>query len=268
MPTIVWLGIGAGVWLGSVMATCVLLTAAKRADECERAWPGVLGGLVAGGLPAENAAGARAPRRSAIVIGGREPRSAAALGADPVGAEAPRPRGAGRPRAQGAGAASAGDYALHVRGEAVGRLQWRSGPQGAVGWYLWRRRRGWSGLGGDEGLQTSFAIAASPARWPQTAELAALVSTSLALDAAADLLGGPLAPPPRPLRAEDYELHVSGLKPALVPIVFPEAIVTRRGDIGVLSGHFDDAALARVTRRIAILGGRALALFAVGRADA
>src|SRR3954452_6779464 len=103
------------------MATCVLLTAAKRAEEREQAWPGVLGGLVVGGLPAEDAAGSRAPRRSAIVIGGRELRSAAALGAGPVGAGDRRPTGAGRPRAQGAGAASAGGYVLHVRGEAVGR---------------------------------------------------------------------------------------------------------------------------------------------------
>src|SRR3954469_7527363 len=100
MPTIVWLGIGAGGWLGSVMATCVLLTAAKRAEERERAWPGVLGGLVAGGLAAEDAAGSRAPRRSAVVVGGCEPRSAAALGAGPVGARDRRPRGGGRPRAQ------------------------------------------------------------------------------------------------------------------------------------------------------------------------
>src|SRR3954452_11844511 len=228
MPTIVWLGIGAGGWLGSVMATCVLLTAAKRAEECQQAWPGVLGELVAGGLPGEDAAGSRAPRRSAIVIGGREPRSAAALGAGPVGAGDPRPSGAGRPRAPDAGAASAGDYALHVRGDAVGRLQWRSGPHGAVGWYLWRRRRGWSRLGGDEALRTSFASAAPPARWQQRAELAALVSTALALDAPAHLLAGPLAPPPRPLRADDYELHVSALRSTLCGTADRASRVVRR----------------------------------------
>jgi hypothetical protein len=58
-----------------------------------------------------------------------------------------------------------------------------------------------------------------------------------------------------------YEVHVCGLPPDIVPIAFPEAIVTRTGDVSVVAGAFDLNALGR---RVALLGGSVLAVF---RAD-
>lgn len=93
------------------------------------------------------------------------------------------------------------------------------------------------------------------------ADLAASLSTALALDAAANLLRGPPATPPRPLRRAGYEVHAAGLAFDVVPIAFPEAITTRAGDTSVLAGHFDDRGLTVLTRRITVLGGHLLAIF-------
>jgi hypothetical protein len=60
---------------------------------------------------------------------------------------------------------------------------------------------------------------------------------------------------------QDYEVHVCGLQPDIVPIAFPESIVVRTGDVWVLVGAFE---LRSLSRRIAALGGSVLAVF---RAD-
>ncbi len=57
---------------------------------------------------------------------------------------------------------------------------------------------------------------------------------------------------------QQYEVHVSGLAPDIVPLAFPDSIVVCSGDISVLVGTFDLNVLAR---RIARLGGRTLAVF-------
>jgi hypothetical protein len=122
-------------------------------------------------------------------------------------------------------------YRLYADGCVVSYLQWRNGS----GWYLWQRGSNWR----------LVASEPEPAR---------------ALDTAAGVLLGP--PERGPDRGEaHYELHVCGLAPDVVPIAFPETITVRTGDVSVLAGEFDDAALSRVTRRITILGGELLALF-------
>jgi hypothetical protein len=57
---------------------------------------------------------------------------------------------------------------------------------------------------------------------------------------------------------QHYEVHVSGLAPYIVPLAFPDSIVLRRGDVSVAVGAFD---LEVLSRRIARLGGRVLAVF-------
>jgi hypothetical protein len=55
-----------------------------------------------------------------------------------------------------------------------------------------------------------------------------------------------------------YEVHVSGLAPYIVPIAFPDSIVVRTGDVAVVVGAFD---LDELGHRIGLLGGRVLAVF-------
>jgi len=152
-------------------------------------------------------------------------------------------------------------YALHLRGEMVARLRWHTGPGRPAGWYLWQRCGGWRRLTVDAGLDAGLGHAARCPAWQQAADLAASLSTALALDAAANLLQGPPATPPRPLPRGSYEVHAAGLAFDVVPIAFPEAITTRAGDTSMLAGHFDDRGLSVLTRRIAILGGHVLAIF-------
>ena len=57
---------------------------------------------------------------------------------------------------------------------------------------------------------------------------------------------------------EQYEVHVSGLPPYIVPIAFPETIVVRTGDVTVVLGAFD---LEELAHRVDLLGGRVLAVF-------
>src|SRR4051794_38263811 len=71
--------------------------------------------------------------------------------------------------------------------------------------------------------------------------------------------------PPRAVAAAEpgrYELHVSGLDPAMLACAFPEAAGVSTGDVSVLAGAFDARSLAALIRRVNLLGGRALALFA------
>jgi hypothetical protein len=58
-----------------------------------------------------------------------------------------------------------------------------------------------------------------------------------------------------------YEVHVSGLEPYIVPIAFPDSIVVRTGDVVVVVGTFD---LDELGHRVDLLGGAVLAVF---RAD-
>jgi hypothetical protein len=85
--------------------------------------------------------------------------------------------------------------------------------------------------------------------------MAAILTGALALDEAARLLLPPADVPSSPGRGRGYQLHVTGLPAAIVPLVFPEAIVATAGDTAVLLGHFDDVGLNRITRRISLLGG-------------
>src|SRR4051812_24943593 len=119
MPTIVWLIAGAGVWLAAVGATCALLTMTKGAPR--RGGPPDVAGLVE-------------PRSGAIVIDLREPRLARPTSAiAPAGPDRRRLR---RPpgSVDGDQSSSPNTYALHVRGDIVARLRWRTGRCRPAGW--------------------------------------------------------------------------------------------------------------------------------------
>src|SRR4051812_30638473 len=152
---------------------------------------------------------------------------------------------------------------LQRGGRVVARLQWRSRPRDAVGWYLQRRGRPARRLDIDAGIDALARDSLSdPGSWDARADAVAWLSTALALDAADRALrGGLAAPPSRPLEPGRYELHVSGLDPAMLACAFPEAAGVSAGDVSVLAGAFDARSLAALIRRVNLLGGRVLALF-------
>jgi hypothetical protein len=142
-------------------------------------------------------------------------------------------------------------YELHVGSRATARLEWRDRPGGAAGWYL------------DHFAGTSRRLIVDPALDTPAVggdDWAPILSTALALDEAARILTGAPARPARPVPTGAYEVHVAGLPAATLPLTFPEATVVAAADTGILIGHFDDAGLTAIVRRIGLLGGRLLAL--------
>src|SRR3954447_17420774 len=154
-------------------------------------------------------------------------------------------------------------FDLQRGGRVVARLQWRSHPRDAVGWYLQRRGRLARRLEIDAGIDALARDSVSdPASWQARADAVAWLSTALALDAADRALrGGLSAPPARPLEPGRYELHVRGLDAVMLACAFPDAAGVSTGDVSVLAGAFDARSLAAVIRRVNLLGGRVLALF-------
>src|SRR4051812_44908798 len=89
---------------------------------------------------------------------------------------------------------------LQRGGWVVARLQWRSHPRDAVGWYLQRRGRPARRLEIDAAIEALARDTVSdPGSWAERADAVAWLSTALALDAADRALrGGLSAPPSRP----------------------------------------------------------------------
>src|SRR4051794_3364457 len=158
MPTILWLIAGAGVWLAAVGATCALLSMSTAGPR--RGGPPDVAGLVE-------------PRIGTIVIDLREPRLAGWTSAiAPVGRD---PRRLRRPPAsvELEHSRSRNTYALHVRGDRVARLRWRSAPCRPAGWYLSQQRGGWQRLAIDAELDADLGRAARRPASEQAADLAA-----------------------------------------------------------------------------------------------
>ena len=257
---IVWLLSAAAVWLAAVVAVCLLLTAVKRADAQLDSARALRMDPASGGLPVNDASGVLGPRIGAIAAGEREPRLAAEPIAVAAGRQADPPlwpplrRDVDRSSPPQA-------YALYVHEEPVAQLHWGVGPGRPAGWYLWQRGGGWQRLAVDPELDAGFDGARPDHGSRETGELAATVSVALALDAAANLLNGRPTPAARPLRGGLYEIHACGLAADVVPLAFPETVIGRGADVSVLAGHFDDVGLTVLVRRVAILGGRVLAIF-------
>jgi hypothetical protein len=152
---------------------------------------------------------------------------------------------------------------LHRGGRAIARLEWRAGPRRPPGWYLRRAGRPARRLAVDAALEARVDDARCDQQsWHERAELAAILSTPLALDAADRALRGGLPPAPsRPLEPGVYELHVIGLDAVTLAICCPSLSVSAAGDTSVLGGVLDDDAMRTVMRRVNLLGARVLAIF-------
>src|SRR3954453_11950875 len=118
---------------------------------------------------------------------------------------------------------------LQRGGRVVARLQWRSHPRDAVGWYLQRRGRPARHLEIDAGIDALARDTRSDHHgWQQRADAIAWLSTALALDAADRALrGGLAAPPARPLEPGRYELTSPAWIPRCSPARFPRRRASR-----------------------------------------
>jgi hypothetical protein len=169
---------------------------------------------------------------------------------------ADEPHGAPRPH----------HYELHDHDQAIGRLEWRRHPRREAGWYLVGPSDAAQRLDVDPAIDELAADEHSDAHdWELSAELAAILSTALALDAAERTLHPRTETRRGRFRrlstARRYEIYVAGLDPALLARAVPELPLTAVSDASVLEGRLLPDGFATVVRRIELLGGRIVAVF-------
>jgi hypothetical protein len=157
-------------------------------------------------------------------------------------------------------------YDLHDQDRAVGRLEWRLHPRREAGWYLVCAPDAPQRLEVDPAIDELAADEHSGEHdWELSAELAAILSTALALDAAERALHPRIGVDRGRFRrlstARRYEIYVTGLDPTLLAHAVPELPLTAVSDASVLEGELLPDAFATVIRRIELLGGRIVAVF-------
>jgi hypothetical protein len=167
-----------------------------------------------------------------------------------------QPRGEARPHA----------YDLYEEGEQVATLHWVARPRRAVGWYMTRLGEAPQRLFVDSAIEElARDERSSPHDWELHAELAAILSTALALDAA----GRSLHPERerhtrrfgRPLAAGRYEIHVADVDTSILARAVPELHLHAVSNVAVLAGELLDGGLENAIQRVTLVGGRVVAVF-------
>jgi hypothetical protein len=157
-------------------------------------------------------------------------------------------------------------YELYDEGEQVATLHWLARPRRAVGWYLTRTREAPARLFVDAAIEElARDERSSPHDWELHAELAAILSTALALDAA----GRSLHPERerrtrrfgRGLAAGRYEIHVADVDTAVLARAVPELHLHAVSNVAVLAGELLDGGLEIAIQRVTLVGGRVVAVF-------
>jgi hypothetical protein len=155
-------------------------------------------------------------------------------------------------------------YELFEDSRPVGRLEWRSRPRADAGWYVTLPPRPPDRLSVDPAIdQLARDIKSSESDWELSAELSAILSTAMAIDAA-DRLLHPRAELPRRrfnrLSSGPYEIHVTDIEPTVLAHAVPELPLNAASDVRILAGELHDDALTMALRRIPLLGGRVVAV--------
>ena len=155
-------------------------------------------------------------------------------------------------------------YELFEDGRPIGRLEWRSRPRSDAGWYVTRPPRPPDRLNVDPAIeQLARDIKSSHHDWELSAELSAILSTAMALDSADRLLHPRVEFPRRRfnrLSSGPCEIHVTGIDPTVLAHAVPELPLTTASDVRILTGELHEDALTFALRRIALLGGRVVAV--------
>jgi hypothetical protein len=156
-------------------------------------------------------------------------------------------------------------YELYEDGRRIGRLEWRSRPRAAAGWYVTLPPGPPDRLAVDPAIdQLARDRTASDHDWELNAELSAILSTAMAVDATDRLLHPRTESPRRRfnrLSSGPYEIHVTDIDPTVLAHAVPELPLTAVSDVRILEGDLHEEALASALRRIALLGGRVVAVF-------
>ena len=165
----------------------------------------------------------------------------------------------GRPRQEHA-------YEIYDDGRRVGRLAWRQRPRTVAGWYLTLDPGAPQRLQVDAAIDELARDKRSSARdWELHAELAAILSTALALDAAERHLHPDRELPRGRFRRRPtfggYEIHVTDVDPAILARAVPELHLESVADVAILAGELAGIGLETALRRVALLGGRVVAVF-------
>jgi hypothetical protein len=157
-------------------------------------------------------------------------------------------------------------YDVYEDGLAVGRLEWRQRPRTAAGWYLTLGPRPAERLDVDPAIgELARDTRSADHDWELHAELAAILSTALALDAAERFLH-----PERELSRGrfqrrpvfgSYEIHVTDIDPAILARTVPELHMDSVSNVVILAGEVAGVGLEIALRRVVLLGGRVVAVF-------
>jgi hypothetical protein len=173
-----------------------------------------------------------------------------------------QPRGEARPHA----------YDLYDDGSQIGTLHWRARPRRAAGWYLTRSGGAPERLFVDTAIDELARDERSTAHdWDLHAELAAILSTALALDAAGRAIHPERAQGTRRFRrglaAGRYEIHVTDVEPAILARIAPELHLDSVSNVTILAGQLLEGGLEVAIQRIGLVGGRIVAVFRSDEVD-
>ena len=151
----------------------------------------------------------------------------------------------------------------------MGRLEWWLRPRRDVGWYLMLEGAPVRRLEVDPAVADLARDTASADHdWYLYAELSAILSTTLALDAAEAVLHPRRETERRRFRsrldAGHYEIHAADIEPVLLAHTVPELHLSSVSNVNVLEGNLSAPALQAALRRITLLGGRIVAIFHSG----
>jgi hypothetical protein len=157
-------------------------------------------------------------------------------------------------------------YGLFEDGSQIGQLEWRQRPRTALGWYLAPGSAPAQRLFVDSAIDELARDTRSPEHdWDLHAELAAILSTALALDAAGRALYPSRMRPTRrfrrPISAGRYEIHVTDADPAVLARAVPELHLDAISNVAVLAGELVSGGLEIALQRVTLLGGRVVAVF-------
>ena len=149
-------------------------------------------------------------------------------------------------------------YPLFADGREIGRLVWRARPRQSAGWFLLPDDGTPERLSVDAAIDDLASQGGDEHAWALHAEVAAILSTALALDTAERTIHR------RPERRRQrfrrlerthYEIYVKGIGPAVLARAVPEMAVSFVSDVVALEGDLAGDAVPVVLRRLALLGG-------------
>ena len=160
-------------------------------------------------------------------------------------------------------------YDLFEEGRRIGRLEWWLRPRRDVGWYLMLEGAPARKLEVDPAVDDlSRDTTSADHDWFLYAELGAILSTTLALDAAEAVLHPRSQTQRRRFRsrldAGHYEIHVADIEPLILAHTVPELHLSAVSNVNVLEGNLSAPAPQAALRRVALLGGRIVAVFHSG----